>query len=331
MDLQKHLLESSKNQRKRGGWKASAASIALHGLLIGGIIFAGAQTKQSVAAEKPIQAFITQGAAPPPPPPPPPPKKASGGGEKAVQQVQQPKPVVVPQQRNPLTPPVEIPKVVPKVDPLPVTRNLPVPDLPVVENVPTTDEGAGPGGDAVNGVTGGVDGGVAGGVVGGEVGGIVGGQLGGVHGGELGGKLGGELGGKGTGTEGTGTGGNDAPVAPAPPPPPPPPPPAPEPEPPTGPLRVGGDVKAPVVTHRVEPTYTEAARKARVAGTVVVEAIIDKNGNVDRVKVVKGLPAGLGDQAEAAVRRWKFKPGTLNGKPVDTIFNLTVMFQLESQ
>ena len=330
MDLQKHLLESSKHKRQQGGWKASVASVALHGVLIGGIIFAGAQTKQSVAAEKSIQAFITQGAAPPPPPPPPPPKKASGGGEKkAVQQVQQPKPVVVPQQRNPLTPPVEIPKEVPKVDPLPVTRNLPVTNLPVDET--PADDGAGEGGDAVHGVTGGVDGGVAGGVVGGEVGGIVGGQLGGVQGGELGGKLGGELGGKGTGTEGTGTGGNDAPVAPAPPPPPPPPPPpAPEP-PPAGPLRVGGDVKAPVVVSRVEPTYTESARKARVAGTVVVEAIIDKNGNVDQVKVVKGLPAGLGDQAESAVRRWKFKPGTLNGKAVDTIFNLTVTFQLERQ
>jgi periplasmic protein TonB len=66
-----------------------------------------------------------------------------------------------------------------------------------------------------------------------------------------------------------------------------------------------------------------------VAGVVVVEAIIDKHGNVDRVKVVKGLPAGLDDQAEAAVRKWKFKPGTLNGKPVDTIFNLTVTFRLE--
>ena len=327
MDLQKHLLESSKHQRKPGGWKASAASVALHGVLIAGIIFAGAQTKQSVAAEKPIQAFITQGAAPPPPPPPPPPKKASGGAKKATPKVQQPKPVVVPQQRNPLTPPVEIPKEVPKVDPLPVTRSMPVPDLPVVDEAPT-DDGSGPGGDAVNGVEGGVDGGVAGGVVGGEMGGIVGGQLGGVQGGELGGKLGGQLGGTGTGTEGTGTGGNDAPVVAAPPPPPPPPPP-PAPEPPAGPLRVGGDVKAPVVVTRVDPVYTEAARKGRIAGTVVVEAIIDKNGNVDRVKVIKGLPGGLGDQAEAAVRRWKFRPGTLNGKAVDTIFNLTVTFQLD--
>lgn len=320
MDLQKELLESSKQQRGKGGWKASAASLVLHTALIGGIIFMGAQTRHSVAAEKPIQAFITQGAAPPPPPPPPPPKKSSGG-QQATPRVQQPKPVVVPQQRNPLTPPVEIPKELPKVD-IPVTRNLPVvPDLPVVDNAPV-DDGAGPGGDAANGVVGGVEGGVAGGVVGGEIGGQVGGEIGGVKGGELGGKVGGT----GTGTEGTGTGGVEAPVveAPAPPPPPPPPPPV-----PSGPMRVGGNVKAPTVTDRAEPRYTEAARKARIAGTVIVEAVIDKNGNVDRVKVVKGLPGGLSEQAEAAVRRWKFNPGTMNGTPVDTIFNLTVTFKLE--
>jgi len=88
-------------------------------------------------------------------------------------------------------------------------------------------------------------------------------------------------------------------------------------------------VKAPVVLNRVEPQYTEVARKAREAGVVIVEAIIDKDGNVDKVKVLKGLPMGLSEAAEDAVRRWKFKPGTLNGEPVDVIFNLTVNFTLQ--
>jgi protein TonB len=83
-----------------------------------------------------------------------------------------------------------------------------------------------------------------------------------------------------------------------------------------------------VTIDRAEPQYTDAARKAKVAGVVVVEAIIDKQGNVDHVKVIKGLPAGLSEEAEKAVRRWKFKPGTLNGEPVATIFNLTVTFKL---
>src|SRR5207237_7936330 len=137
-------------------------------------------------------------------------------------------------------------------------------------------------------------------------------------GGQIGGVLGGTVGGTGTAT------GDAKPAEPPPPPPAPPPPPKDE-----GPLRVGGDVKAPVVLNRVEPQYTEVARKAREAGVVIVEAIIDKNGNVDKVKVLKGLPMGLSEAAEDAVKRWKFKPGTLNGEPVDVIFNLTVNFTLQ--
>ena len=312
MDLQKHLIESQKAPQKRGSWKASATSIALHGLLIGSVLFAGAQAKHSVAAEKAMPAFITQGAAPPPPPPPPPPKKASGGMQ-STPKVQQPRPVVV-QQRNPLTPPVEVPKELPKVEPLAVNKNLPIADEPVADTA--VDDGGTEGGDAVNGVVGGVEGGVAGGIVGGEVGGVIGGEVGGVKGGVLGG----QVGGTGTGTEGSGTGGVEAPVAPEPPPPPPVP---------SGPMRVGGAVKAPIVTNRAQPEYTEPARKARISGTVIVEAIIDKNGNVDRVKVIKGLPMGLSEQAASAVRQWKFKPGTMNGQNVDTIFNLTVTFKLE--
>ena len=303
MDLQKELIEST-NQKGRRGWRATTASLTLHGLLLAGVIYAGThEVAHKVAAEKPIPAFITQGAAPPPPPPPPPPPApASGGAPQQATPKVQPKPVDVPP--DPMTPPVEVPKEVPKVD-MPVSRDLPVANN--LSEVPSSggDQGAG---DAVAGVPGGVAGGVAGGVVGGEVGGVVGGEIGGVKGGEIGGVLGGKVGGTGTGTEGEGSGGNDAP--------------------PDGPLRVGGDVKAPVVVSRAEPDYTEPARKARVSGIVVVEAIIDKNGRVQQVKVVKDLPMGLSEQAAEAVKRWRFKPGTLNGQPVATIFNLTVNFKL---
>ncbi len=59
-----------------------------------------------------------------------------------------------------------------------------------------------------------------------------------------------------------------------------------------------------------------------------MECIIDKQGNVTNVQVLKPLPFGLDAAAVDAVRRWKFKPGTLNGQPVDVIFNLTVNFKL---
>ena len=199
--------------------------------------------------------------------------------------------------------PTVAPKVIPQqsfVAPREIPRELPTPvTLPsaavdATSGVDTPDDS----GPIDGGVTGGVNGGVAGGTVGGVVGGEVGGTVGGT-------------------SDGT------AAVAMPQPPPPSPPPVA-----STAPLRVGGDVKAPVTIRRTDPQYTEAARHAHVTGVVILEAVIDRSGNVDRVKIVRGLPMGLGEEAVAAVRRWKFKPGTLNGQPVDVIFNLTVVFQL---
>jgi periplasmic protein TonB len=98
---------------------------------------------------------------------------------------------------------------------------------------------------------------------------------------------------------------------------------------PEGPIHVGGDVKAPNKLSAPQPQYTEIARKARIQGVVIVQAIIDKQGNVTDVKVLKGLPMGLDQAAVDAIRKWKFEPATLNGKPVDVYYNLTVNFTLQ--
>lgn len=137
-----------------------------------------------------------------------------------------------------------------------------------------------------------------GGVVGGQTGGVVGGVIGGVVGGTLGGTLGGQLGGQigGTGDK---------------------------------PMRVGGDVLPPIAVTRVEPVYTDVARKARIEGTVIIETIIDRDGNVTDARILKGLPLGLDQSALAAVKRWKFQPGKLNGQPVPVIFTLTVNFRVQ--
>jgi TonB family protein len=95
------------------------------------------------------------------------------------------------------------------------------------------------------------------------------------------------------------------------------------------PLRVGGDVRAPVVVQKVEPSYTEEARKAQINGIVIIEAIIGRDGVVKDAHVIKPLPFGLDQAAVDAVKQWKFKPGTLDGKAVDVIFNLTVNFRLD--
>ena len=95
------------------------------------------------------------------------------------------------------------------------------------------------------------------------------------------------------------------------------------------PLRVGGEVKAPIVTNRVDPRYNDAARADRISGLVILETEIDKDGEVRKVVVLKRLPHALDDSAIAAVRQWRFEPATLNGKPVDAIFNLTVNFKID--
>ncbi|MGB4097777.1 MAG: TonB family protein [bacterium] len=98
---------------------------------------------------------------------------------------------------------------------------------------------------------------------------------------------------------------------------------------PDEPLRVGGDVRAPTILKRVEPKYPEIARRARIQGLVILEAIIDKNGNVRDVKVIKSLNSLCDEAAVEAAKQWKFEPGTQNDIPIDVIMNLTVQFMLK--
>jgi periplasmic protein TonB len=97
---------------------------------------------------------------------------------------------------------------------------------------------------------------------------------------------------------------------------------------PDAPLRVGGDVRAPKIIHRVEPKYPEIARRTRIQGLVILEAIIDKSGNVRDIKVIKSLNSLCDEAAMEAARQWKFEPGTQNDIPIDVIMNLTVQFTL---
>jgi protein TonB len=92
---------------------------------------------------------------------------------------------------------------------------------------------------------------------------------------------------------------------------------------------VGGAVVRPEKISGNSPVYTEVARKARVQGVVIVEAIIDERGNVVNARILKGLPMGLDKAALEAVQRWKFKPATLENKPVKVYYTLTVNFQVQ--
>ncbi len=95
------------------------------------------------------------------------------------------------------------------------------------------------------------------------------------------------------------------------------------------PFRVGGAVTRPkLISQGAKPVYTEAARKARLTGVVILESVIDQQGDVTETRVLKGLPMGLDQAAVEAVETWKFEPATFEGKPVKVYYVLTVNFQL---
>ena len=97
----------------------------------------------------------------------------------------------------------------------------------------------------------------------------------------------------------------------------------------SAPLRVGGDVHAPLVIEKVDASYTEEARNARINGIVILEVVVGRDGLVKDASVIKPLPFGLNQAALDAVKQWKFKPGTLDGNPVDVIFNIVINFRLD--
>lgn len=108
---------------------------------------------------------------------------------------------------------------------------------------------------------------------------------------------------------------------------PPPPPPPPKPKAPTGPVRVGGDVKPPVLISQTKPAYPPLAKAARVQGVVKFEAKIAKDGTIQDLKLVSGPPL-LVQSAMAAVQSWKYRPTLLNGEPVEVLTTIDVNFSL---
>ncbi len=79
---------------------------------------------------------------------------------------------------------------------------------------------------------------------------------------------------------------------------------------------------------RVLPRYPYAARRAKVQGPVVVRGIVRRDGTIDNVEVIKDLPLGLGDAALEAVSRWRFRPATYQGEPIDVYYTVTVNFRM---
>ena len=134
----------------------------------------------------------------------------------------------------------------------------------------------------------GVPGGIPGGVIGDVPGGVAGGVLGGIPG--------------------------------APPPPPPPKPKA--------AIRVGGNVQNSKLIQKIDPIYPELAKRARVAGFVLLQVTVDEQGMVSGIKLIRGHPL-LNQSAIDAVGQWRYSPTLLNGEPVPVIATVTVNYVLQ--
>ncbi len=76
--------------------------------------------------------------------------------------------------------------------------------------------------------------------------------------------------------------------------------------------------------------YPEIAKRAGVEGRVYVLAFVDKNGDVTKAKILKGIGAGCDEAALRAVEETKFKPGKQRGKPVNVQVSIPVVFKLQN-
>lgn len=106
----------------------------------------------------------------------------------------------------------------------------------------------------------------------------------------------------------------------------PPPPPQPKPA-HTRPMRVGGNVILAKLVYHPEPEYPPLARMARIQGTVLLEAVIGKDGTIQELKLLSG-PALLAPAALEAVQHWRYQPTLLNNEPVEVLTEISVRFML---
>jgi protein TonB len=89
-----------------------------------------------------------------------------------------------------------------------------------------------------------------------------------------------------------------------------------------------GRIMPPVLIYRVEPEFSEEARKAKYQGMVILSIEVDTSGRATNFRILRGLGLGLDEKAIEAVSRWRFRPGSLDGKPVVTSATVEVSFHL---
>jgi protein TonB len=92
-------------------------------------------------------------------------------------------------------------------------------------------------------------------------------------------------------------------------------------------VRVSAGVTSGLLVRKVNPVYPPLARQARISGTVVLRAVISKEGAIENLSLVSGHPM-LAPAAIDAVKQWRYKPYLLNGEPVEVDTEVQVNFTL---
>jgi protein TonB len=97
-----------------------------------------------------------------------------------------------------------------------------------------------------------------------------------------------------------------------------------------GAYQPGNGVTSPVPIRRATPEYTVEAMRARAEGTIVVQCVVEPDGQCGAVRIVREFtpPFGLDDKALDCARRWRFRPGTRDGQAVAVMVNLEIGFNI---
>ena len=106
-----------------------------------------------------------------------------------------------------------------------------------------------------------------------------------------------------------------------------------KPWPPPGVFRLSREIVAPRLVKELKPKYTPGAMDAGIAGGIVMEAVIDADGNVGEVRVRRSLDRkfGLDDEAVRTLKQWRFAPGTKDGVAVPVLVEVEMTFSLRKK
>jgi protein TonB len=92
--------------------------------------------------------------------------------------------------------------------------------------------------------------------------------------------------------------------------------------------KTGGDVSTPKLLHKEEPSYTADAKDAKIEGGVLLSGVIEADGRLSEIEVLRGLDPGLDANAVEAVQKWLFRPAEKNGTAVPVSVRIEVNFRL---